>query len=110
MRAHSPVPSFQVVVTPNATNDLFDIVDFIAADVPERAHSFVDDLQSRIFQLLSTQPNGGVRIGADRYLTFGQYVAVYRVVDQEQVVILHMITHGARDWRRLRQERSPVND
>jgi len=43
-------------------------------------------------------------------ISSGHYVAVYRVVDQEKAVFLHMITHGARDRRRLLQERSPVND
>ena len=89
----------KVILQPSAINDLADIATFIRTDNPERAASFVDEIQSRCeslgvmpnaYPLLARHTKSGIRRCAYR-----DYLIFYRVAP-DQVDVLHIL-HGARD-------------
>jgi addiction module RelE/StbE family toxin len=94
-----------VQLTPNAVNDLFAIVDYIAEDNEERAFAFVDHLRDRIERTLSTFPESGSRWGAYRYTVFSGYVVVYSVDQAADRVNVVLVSEGHRDWQRLLEGR-----
>ena len=95
----------QVVFTSLADADLDDILDYIAADSPARAISFVTELRDRAVQTLSVVPMGGAKRGSVRFFPFGNYVVVYEVYQEQQAVVVHMISHASRQWRELIKDR-----
>jgi toxin ParE1/3/4 len=88
--------------TPESRADLRDIALDIAERNSARAHSYVDEIESRcqrVAEFLHAGPprpqwGEGVRI-----VLYGRYVIVYRLRD-ETVQILRVV-HGARDLDRL---------
>ncbi len=87
-----------VVFSRKAELDLEDIADYIAADNPRRAASFVRELRERCFAL-STLP-GSARpfphLGPDAHiLLYQNYVILYRNLPQH--VSIERVVHGARD-------------
>lgn len=97
--------AYRVVFTSAAEGDLHDILDFIAADSPARATAFVDQLAERTINFLSTAPRGGPRFLGARYTVIRDYIVVYDIVDADQTVVVHMVTHGSRQWRTMFIER-----
>ncbi|MCY4137923.1 MAG: type II toxin-antitoxin system RelE/ParE family toxin [Rhodobacteraceae bacterium] len=97
--------NYRVVVTSLADADLDDILDYIAADSPARAISFVTEWQDRAIKTLSVVPMGGARRGSVRFFPFGDYVVVYEVHQEQQTVVVHMISHASRQWQELIKDR-----
>jgi plasmid stabilization system protein ParE len=86
--------------TPGAKADLVRIADFIAADNPARALTFVDELEAscralaefpRRYPLVERYAEQGVR-----HRVHGNYLILYRV--EEGAVVVLRIVHGATDY------------
>jgi len=92
----------KVIITTAARLDLAAIGDYIGADNPARAASFVDELVDRCedlatmaerFQLVPDFASKGIRRRPHK-----GYLIFYRIAD-DTVEILHVL-HGAQDWER----------
>jgi plasmid stabilization system protein ParE len=93
----------KIVFAPDAVADLKDIFTFIAADNPERAMGFVDELQ-RAARDAAEFPLAWPLI--PRYERFGYrrrpykgYLIFFQVSDDAVIVL--RILNGARDYERL---------
>jgi toxin ParE1/3/4 len=92
----------KVAWTRAAEADLEEIADYIRADNPARALSFIQEIVNageaiadtpRAFPLIPRLEHKSIR-----RRTYGQYILLYRVA-AEVVEILH-VAHGARDYVR----------
>lgn len=93
----------KVVFTRQAENDLESIADFIAADNPERAVSFVCDLRHSCLSLADMPeafPLAQRYKEADvRRRVHGNFLILFRI-GQDAVEVLRVV-HGARDIEQL---------
>lgn len=83
---------------PAAREDLIDIADFIAADNPARAQTFVDELEAECRALGNAPGTGTARPALDeglRMLPCGRHLVFYRPTDT--ALRIERILHGARD-------------
>ena len=90
----------RVIWAPRAIARASEIAAYIAADRPEAARAWIDQLFARV-ALLGAHPKQGRRVPeldrADiREVLFGVYRIIYRL-DRKRVVIL-TVRHGRRDW------------
>jgi toxin ParE1/3/4 len=88
----------KVVFSPRAARDLEEIGDYIAADHPPRAVTFVQDIRRRCDRLgkfpLSARPFP--ELGPEAHIMpYGNYVILYRALTSE--VSIERVVHGARD-------------
>lgn len=87
-----------VVFSWKAERDLEDIAEYIAADNPRRAVSFIRELRERCFAL-STLPESArslPELGPDAHiLPFRSYVILYRHLPRH--VSIERVLHAARD-------------
>ena len=97
--------NYRVVFTSLADADLYGVLEYIAADSPARAISFVEELRDRTIKTLSMVPLGGTRRGSVRFFPFGDYVVVYEIYQEQQTVVMHMISHASRQWQELIRDR-----
>lgn len=97
--------AYRVFFTDDARNDFNSIIDFIAQDSPNRALSFVDELERRAVEILSQFPNSGRKTKAARYLVFGNYVVAYDVDETRKSVFIFLVSEGHRLWRDVIEER-----
>lgn len=84
--------------SPEAEADLSDIATYIARDNPERAHSFIDELEARCADLLGFSKSGRARAELApelRSKPHGRYVIFY--TSGAETVRIERILHGARD-------------
>jgi plasmid stabilization system protein ParE len=93
----------KVRFTAEADTDLRNIGDYIAADTPERAITFVAELREHSRQI-GAMPHAFPAIGERGGFTYrrhrhGRYLICYRVRDGEVEVV--RVLHGARDYERL---------
>jgi toxin ParE1/3/4 len=93
----------KVRFTPEVDSDLRNIGDYIAADSPTRALSFVAELREQSGQI-GAMPHGFPAIGERGGFTYrrhrhGSYLICYRVREGEVEVV--RVLHGARDYERL---------
>ncbi len=85
------------IFTAQAEDDLEGIADYIAADNPQRAISFVQEIRKRCHRITNVPqgyplaPEYGENV---RKVPFGNYLILHIVHDGD-VIILH-IPHGAR--------------
>ncbi|KQQ25410.1 hypothetical protein ASF53_22290 [Methylobacterium sp. Leaf123] len=87
-----------VVISRKAREDLRSIADYIAADNPSRAVSFVAELRERCQSLSRTPLQGrpAPDIAPDvRILVFRSYLILHRV--REDAVLIDRVLHSARD-------------
>jgi toxin ParE1/3/4 len=87
-----------VIFTPQAQRDLAAIADYIAADNPRRAVTFIEQLEQRCMALAKAPhaPRRFPQLGADAHiLPYRHYVILYRDLATE--VSITRILHGARD-------------
>ncbi len=87
-----------VVFSPKAERDLEDIADYIAADNPGRAASFVRELRERCFALrtLPASARPFPQLAPDAHiLPYRNYVIIYR--NLARYVSIERVLHGARD-------------
>jgi len=93
----------KVVLAKSAIADLESIADWIAADSPERAVSFILLLRSRCLQLadmpLAYPLVPRYESNSIRRRPVGDYLIFYRLQDN-RVEIVHVL-HGARDYEVL---------
>lgn len=88
----------KLTFSPRARQNLRDIADWIAADNPERAMSFVAELRVACRELTTfpyrypQAPQFGVSV---RRRTYGSYHIIYMVTDGDVAIIT--IVHTARD-------------
>lgn len=82
-----------------ASDDLAEIVDYIAADSIVAAERFLDAILVRISTLSRFPFSGGIcpYYPKARQLIFGNYVIYYSVSRQE--VLIRAVVHGARLFR-----------
>lgn len=97
----------KVILSGRARQDLIDIGDFIAADNPARARSFVAEMRNACLALAEAplrfaQLNGFEAQGYRRRV-HGNYLIIYRVAD-DAVIILRVIS-AALDLEQLRPPR-----
>lgn len=94
----------RVIVTPKAERDLGRIADWIASDNPDRAITFLDELREACLGLAAFPARypfvEGLTITGIRRRVHGNYLIFYRVEDEQIVRILHIL-HGAADYRPL---------
>lgn len=92
----------RLVFARTVRGELIEIGDAIRSDSPQRAISFVLELEDKAYRIAQQPRLYRVRpdIGPDiRLATHGKYVILFRA-DDETVEILHIV-HGARDLRHL---------
>jgi toxin ParE1/3/4 len=79
---------------PQAMDDLRGILDYIAKDNPQRALSFVDEIELKTNSFLSTAPKGGsIYKNQTRYFPIGNYVVLYEIDEtKNQVDVLHIVS------------------
>jgi toxin ParE1/3/4 len=87
-----------VAFAPQAIRDLEAIADYIAADSPIRARTFVREIQERCRKLgnFPESTRQFLELGKDaRILPYRNYVILYRNLPNE--VSIERVIHGARD-------------
>ena len=90
----------KIILSPEALDDLQEIINWIIADNPDRARSFAAEIRAKCADL-SFMPNrfpvarDGPR-GSIRKRVHGDYLIFYAVEDD--YVEVARIIHGARDW------------
>lgn len=84
-----------MILSGHARQDLFDIGDFIAADNPRRAQSFVLELRAACLELAEAPFRfaqlSGFEAKGYRRRVFGNYLIIYRV-SEEAVVVLRVVS------------------
>jgi toxin ParE1/3/4 len=86
---------------PQAIDDLRSILDYIALDNPNRALSFIDELELKTNNFLSTAPLGGsLYKNLTRFFPIGNYIVLYEVDEARyQVNVLHIV-NSRTDWKK----------
>ena len=99
-----------VFFTPEAERDLEEIGDYIAADNPARAVSFVQDIRDRCTKIgnaplaYAARPELGEGI---RSCPHGRhYLIFFRVESSDHSVLIVRVLHGARDLPSLFDDQS----
>jgi plasmid stabilization system protein ParE len=92
-----------VVLTETAIADLVAIGRYIATDNPQRARTFVAELQSRCYQL-GTMPKAFALVPRHEHTGIrrrphGNYLIFYRIA-ADTIEILHVL-HGALDYEAI---------
>lgn len=85
--------------------DLLEIASYIARDNPNRAYSFVDELESACGTLAGQPDKGAPRFGLRqglRVLLYGRYLIAY--VNVDGAVRVERVLHSARDIATLLSE------
>ena len=88
----------RLTLTPLAEQDLETIGDYIAANNPVRAVSFIRELRAQCKRIAANPPGYRLRpeLGDDiRYSVYGNYVIFFVALPEEITII--RILHGARD-------------
>ena len=92
----------KLVFTAEARLDLFRIGDAIANDSPQRAVSFVEELEGRCrniiefplrFPLLPGRESNGIR-----RIVHGNYLIFYRLLQDDEAIVILRILNGAQDY------------
>jgi toxin ParE1/3/4 len=92
------------VISPQAERDLEEIADFIAADSPARALSFVQEIRQHCDRIgtsplaYAARPDLGHGI---RACPHGSYIIIFHVHSPTAPVLIVRILNAARDLRRL---------
>jgi toxin ParE1/3/4 len=85
--------------------DLQNIIEYIKLDSPRSARSFANKIMEKI-KLLKKNPEMGKesddpRLAGTRLLIIGNYLVLYEIKAEDNVVYLHRFFHGARDYPNL---------
>ena len=98
-------PSYDVRLLRIAEEDLTEIVYYIAADNPSAGDILASKIEKNLV-LLSKHPHLGRIPGEEelsrmgyRYLVLDNYLLFYTL--EEDVILVHRILHGARDYLKL---------
>lgn len=92
--------AFKIIWSAQAREDLRDIVTFIAQDNPQVAESFGYQLMSKV-DVLAQFPRIGRVVPEEqdenvREIILRPYRIVYQIADQEQIIAVARVWHGAR--------------
>lgn len=91
---------FKVILTPQSLDDLKEIVTFIAADNPERARTFGNELIDRAVSLANFPEIGRmvpeIGIPTVREIVHGSYRIIYEVFRGQNAIFVLRFWHGAR--------------
>ena len=85
-----------------AKSDLNDIFNYIAADNPERAITFVAEIENSILNLIDFPFLGpeervfDMLLPNSRKLIYKDYIAHYTVYEKEKQVVVTRVLHGSR--------------
>ena len=102
---------FEVLLTEDASSDLEDLYDYIAAhDMPSKAEYVLDRI-GKVMETLATFPERGsypkelLALGVREYRQtfFKPYRVIYRVIGER--VYVYLIVDGRRDMQALLQRR-----
>jgi toxin ParE1/3/4 len=88
----------KVAFSPAAEDDLLEIAAYIAQDNPDRALSFLDELEAKCLSLSHAPGIGTMRpeLGKGiRMLPHGRYLLFYR--ELAAMIRIERVMHGARD-------------
>ena len=94
-----------------AESDLEDIGDYIAADNPFRALSFIGEIRKHCEKIERTprayrmRPELGAAI---RSCAHGHYLILFTIIDADVLIV--RVLHGARDVRRALEDESPDDE
>ena len=98
-------PEYTVRLLRIAEDDLFEIVNYIAAERPSAANALATKIEKNLNLLSKNSQLGRIpneeelmRLGY-RYLVIQNYLIFYTI--EEQVIYVHRILHGARDYLSL---------
>ncbi len=103
-----PSSKYRVRLLSIAEQDLVELVSYVGADNPQAAAKILDRIETRL-RTLASHPFAG-RLPHDpqlvglgyRLLVIDNYLVFYKI--KGQVVLLHRILHGARDFLSLLSE------
>lgn len=90
----------QVIFAPSVNDAIEQFLDYVEIDALGDALNFIEDLQKRLVQTLSTFPEGGpVFQGETRYFSVRGYTFLYEYdAVSKLVTVLDMYGRG-QDWR-----------
>lgn len=86
--------------------DLLEIGDWIGTDNPQRALSFIDELESRCKALATSAKRYPAVLTMGKHeirkRTYRRYIILYRVTSEQ--IEIDRIVHASRDWMALVEE------
>ena len=90
----------QVIFAPAVNAAIEELLDFVEIDALPDALNFVEELQKRLINTLSTFPEGGVKFqGKTRFFSIRGYTFLYEYdEDNRSVIVLDMYGKG-QDWK-----------
>jgi toxin ParE1/3/4 len=95
--------AYQVIITPQAENDLESIALHIAENSIPRAIAFVEKLRSKIHDLREN-PARFQKFNRFRRFVYGNYIVAYTIDDDRGCVNIVLVCEGHRDWMNVLRE------
>jgi toxin ParE1/3/4 len=94
----------RLLLSPRAAADLEEIADYIARDNPDRAASFVAELEAKCKAVAASPelyPTRADLAPGLRMAVHGRYLVLYRDLPSENTVRVERVLHSARNLPRL---------
>jgi toxin ParE1/3/4 len=94
----------RLLLSPRAAADLEDIAEYTARDNPERAASFIEELEAACSAVAATPAIYPARPDLAhglRMAVHGRYLVLFRELPGENAVRVERVLHGARNLLRL---------
>jgi toxin ParE1/3/4 len=94
----------RLLLSPRAAADLEDIAEYIARDNPERATTFVEELEAKCRAVAATPDIYPARPDLApglRLAVHGRYLVLFRELPGQTAVRVERVLHGARNLPRL---------
>ncbi len=94
----------RLLLSPRAAADLEDIAEYIARDNPERAATFVDELEAKCRAVAAAPDIYPARPDLApglRMAVHGRYLVLFRELPGQTAVRVERVLHGARNLPRL---------
>jgi len=100
------LPAYRIILSPEAASDLQSLYDYISKDSSDNAAKMVGRILEAI-ETLETIPHRNIvehqskRIRRPvRSLPVKPYIIYFRVLEEQQAVMIHSVRHGARRRRK----------
>ena len=98
--------NYEVIFTDIANQHFYEILDYIATDSPKNALRFIDKLQERTKNTLSTLPFSGVSYkDGIRLFVLDNYIVAYEPNEDKKQVAVYLVAELHRQWRSILDER-----
>ena len=92
---------YSVRYTLKAREDLVRLASYIALDNPDRAISFVSELEDHTTKVLALVPmSGRIYKNTTRFTVYGRFVILYKVNEKTKLVTVVHIVGGATNWKK----------